>query len=633
VNGPRARQVLAGTVALAVLGGAWALTRDDAPASVVPPIQATPEVTTTLTPAPAPLPSVPEPLDPVLAGGLRFTDASQASGVAAPHARGEPEGNAVMAAGAAVGDYDDDGDLDLYLTRLGLPNRLLRNDGGARFDDVAEEAGVAGPARGGDGAPLFADVDGDSDLDLLVTSATHGGTLLFVNDGDGRFTEEAARRGLALPPPASEEVGSAMFGAAFGDIDRDGDLDLVALQWFAAPVSAQQRDDQDVAGIAPDRPNDQGPSLCELAADRRAGTEAPTSGTSRARLWTNDGDGTFTDATAGSGVAFDQVVGFQPRFADVDGDGWPDLLLTGDFCTSRLYRNDRDGTFTDITDAAGVGTDENGMGSVVEDLDGDGHLDWFVTGIRYATEPGGCPIVAPSVACSGNRLFLGDGSGAFTDATDDHGVRDGAWGWGATGDDLNNDGRRDLLTVNGYRDRDLDGADVAMEPNLPLYDHVDGDRSRLWLGGVDRPWPEGAQAVGIDDERNAKAVVAFDADGDGDLDLLVANTGDDALLYRNDTPTGDGRHWLRIRLRDPDGTNTFAIGARVAVDLGDGAPPLVGLVRADGSFQSGDPTDVHLGLGSVARAARVTVTWPDGAVQQLVDIAADQVLLVERPAR
>jgi hypothetical protein len=270
------------------------------------------------------------------------------------------------------------------------------------------------------------------------------------------------------------------------------------------------------------------------------------------------------------------------------------------------------------------------MGSVVEDLDGDGHLDWFISAISYPSDEEDCPVPMFTVGCSGNRMFLGDGKGGFTDATDRFGVRDAYWGWGAVGQDLNDDGHRDLFVVNGFRELGGQYGEVD-DVSAPFRDHFDQDPNRLFLGNPDGAWPDAAELVGIRDATNGKAAVAFDADGDGDLDLVLAPTEDPPVLYRNDTPAGPDNHRLTIRLREPDGANRFAIGAEVFADLGDGRPPRRLAVRASGSFQSGDPTDLHLGLGSRTTVERLEVRWPSGGgTQVLTDVAADQVLEITK---
>ncbi|MCB0962223.1 MAG: CRTAC1 family protein [Acidimicrobiales bacterium] len=618
-------QVGCGIAAAALLAGAWALTAatDEDPAEVASapttpataPTTSEPPVEDTTTTAPAPPPPPNEEW-----GAINLADVTAAAGLDAPQAEGPLLGADGQVGGAAVADYDDDGDQDVFLPRVGLPNRLLRNDGEGGFTDVAAEAGVEGvDQENGYGAAVWADVEGDGDLDLYLTGAGRGGSLLLVNDGTGRFDDGTARAGLD-GLAGSGLAGTASYGAAFDDWDHDGDLDLITTHWYKAHLDLQLQ----TVLADPETTADQ-LQPCTLAERRR--TEPLPEGLpgSRTALLANDGTGRFTDVTAQLGVDVDRVIAFQPVFADVDDDGWNDLFLTGDFCTSRLYRNDEGRGFVDITDAAGVGTDQNGMGSVVADLDGDGVLDWFVSSIA-ASNPDSC-LELLGCENAGNRLYLGDGDGTFTDATDRFGVRDGSWGWGAAAADLNLDGRLDLALANGVRFQAAgDEVQVGLEPG----DDSADDPTRVWINTPTEPWPDAAQQIGVRDEANGKAMVAFDADGDGDLELLIANTGEAPVLYRNDLPAGAATHWLGLRLRDPGGPNPFAVGARVTVDVGDGSAPRILTVAAGGSFESSDPTDLHLGLGAADRVASVAVRWPGGETQVVRDVGADQVLTIER---
>ncbi|MFN8019533.1 MAG: CRTAC1 family protein [Acidimicrobiales bacterium] len=594
-------QVIAGVGALALLAGAWLLTvrgGDDGPSEQAAATGAAttrtsrPPRTTTTTEPPTTSTTAAKPAN-TRWGALNMTDVTEPAGLDAPQAKEAPFGADGQSGGAAVADYDGDGDQDVYLTRVGLPNRLMRNDGKGHFSDVAKAAGAQGtdPANGY-AAAVWADVEGDGDLDLFLTGAGRGAALLLVNDGKGHFTDGTKAAGLD-GIAGTGLAGTASFGAALDDWDHDGDLDLVALQWYKAPF------EQQLAGIDPSKMDPSRLEPCVLAKERAGAPQPAGLPGSLSRLYRNDGNGRFTDATAASGVDVDRIVGFQPVFADVDGDGWEDLLVTGDYCTSRLYRNAQGGRFTDATASAGVGTDQNGMGSAVADLTGDGNLDWFVSAIAATPE---CQAPDP---CSraGNRLYAGDGRGGFTDVTDQYGVRSGSWGWGAAAADLNLDGRLDLVLANGARYRtEGDSAD----PTLQAGDDSADDPTRVWVNTGDGPWPEVADAIGVRDRANGKAAVAFDADGDGDLDVLIANTLVAPVLYRNDTPHRSGSHWLGVRLRAPGTANPYAVGATVR--LADGQQRTV---RAGGSFESGDPTDLHFGLGP-ATSTTVEVTWPDG---------------------
>jgi hypothetical protein len=418
--------------------------------------------------------------------------------------------------------------------------------------------------------------------------------------------------GLSDDPP----LGSVTFSSTLGDWNGDEHLDLVVLQWYIDPLTAQLLKTPSVGQL--DKPRSQ----CGMADERRA-VASPNPPKASSHLFQNDGDGTFTDVTASMGVDIDQIIGMQPTFVDIDQDGWQDLFVTGDFCTSRLYRNDR-GRFVDITKDAGVGTDENGMGSVIEDIDGDGILDWFVTSI--AGYDGRCPD-DNTLSCSGNRLYLGTDAKApkFRDATDELGLRDASWAWGVAAQDFDDDGHRDVVVANG-----LSGApNVGTSEPAPLR-ALHTDPTRFWRGKAGGSWTEEAEAVGLTDRTSGKALVSFDMDGDLDLDLLIIVDDAAPHLYRNETKRTDDRHRLVVRLRQP-GKNPFAIGARLLVDLGDGTPPRRIDVKTSGSYGSSDPLDVHIGLGPVDRVRSIEVRWPGRTEPQtLEDVDADQVLTIER---
>ena len=370
---------------------------------------------------------------------------------------------------------------------------------------------------------------------------------------------------------------------AVGDVDRDGDLDLFTTMWI--------------------------PDLSTIES-------SPT-------LWLNDGTGTFSDATATFGLDLSGVASFTPTFSDVDGDGWPDLLLAADWGTSRLLLNKEGAAFVDHTEAATVGGDENGMGSVVADVNADGFDDWFVTSTYYETPEGvECPSRAPLAGCTGNRLYLGNGDGTFADGTDEFGVRDGGWGWGAAAGDLDNDGALDIVMTNGF-EPEGESERQARDPQpgpagqpesyeaAALHDTV-----RLWRGG-NRPMVEMATEAGIADDGDGKALVVFDADGDGRLDVLIVNTAGQLRYYRNDS--SDTGAWVAIRLADDSTLNRDGIGARVTVTTADGRRQHR-VVPGGGGFQGQDPAQVHFGLGPDAGpTVAVEVVWPDTGETQRVE--------------
>ena len=327
--------------------------------------------------------------------------------------------------GVAAGDYDGDGDVDLYVVRGDLgANLLYRNDGGNRFVDVADAAGVAStkPAGGAyrHSGPTFADIDGDGDLDLFIGGLEGDPNVLFSNNGDGTFTDVTAGSGLDAMAAANT------ISAAFGDYDLDGDLDLMLAHW--------------------------GTSRPQAMSGGRGDTES---------LWRNDSDATgirFSSVSEAVGVAPAVIAGvgglvdfgvdsldydysFTPTFARMDDDAYPDLLVVSDFGNSRQFMNNGGAggsfAFSDVTDVTVI-IDRNGMGSAVGDIDNDGDLDWFVTAIFGAGET------------VGNRLYINDGQGTLEDLTVNAGVADGGWGWAACFADFDLDGNLDIFHTNGW---------------------------------------------------------------------------------------------------------------------------------------------------------------------------------------
>ena len=518
---------------------------------------------------------------------MSFADVTSESGIAyeVTFSFGDmPEGEPVPAiptSGAAAGDYDNDGDIDLFIVWGDKgPNRLYRNDGNLKFTDVAEDAGVA--FLGPDGStsfqvgPVFADVDGDGDLDLFLRGLSVR-SLLLRNNNDGTFSDITDDTGLLFSRPYG-------MSTAFGDYDLDGDLDLVTTHW----ASPQDRNN----------PGD---------------TE---------HMWRNDTEGEdifFTSVSElaeiapsiaqlkdPNGLEYGADRTFTPTFARINDDLFPDLLMVADFNQTQYFTNNGDGTFVNTTDVD-VLIDGNGMGSAVGDYDNDGDLDWFVTSILYPSNEK--PLKA-SLSHYGNRLYQNH-QGMFVDVTDEAGIIDGGWGWGACFIDFENDGDLDIYHTNGWQ------KSILPPDDFPFFEGYRTDHSRAFVNRGDRSFVEQAEDLGLLDTEMGRGVVCADFDNDGDTDILLL--ADRPILWRNNE---SGNEYLKVRLigRTP---NTEASGARISLTSENTSQ--IREISIGSNFLSQNPAVQLFGLGSDTNAD-LNVSWPDGSETIMIDVSSGQTL-------
>ncbi|MEM7153126.1 MAG: CRTAC1 family protein [Myxococcota bacterium] len=468
----------------------------------------------------------------------------------------------------AVADYDNDGWPDVYMTRMNGPDWLLHNQGDGTFVDVAASAGLTDSYS--TGGVAWVDIEGDGDLDLMVSVVAEMRYYLYVNDGTGHFTDEALIRGADITT-LRPHVGMSV---AVGDYDLDGYMDLLLGEWHSNI--------------------ELGPGEDHFRLLHNLGAASP---------------GFFEDVTLAVGLDMQAVsasVGapegawpFSPAFVDLDGDRYPELAVAADYGTSRLWWNDGAGGFVDMTDVAGVGTDEAGMGSTFGDYDNDGDLDWFVSSIWW-----------PGQFFFGNRMYRNEGGLNFYDATDDVGVRFGDWGWGTSLFDADLDGSLDLILGSGY-------------PSFGFSDNP----LRLWHNDGPGPWTEMAVAAGIDFTREGRGLVTFDYDRDGDLDVLVHSHHEIQGFYRNDAEVAS---WLGIRAGGQGG-NSQGVGAVVRVQTEPGAPIMMRHIGVASHYLAQAENIAHFGLGyGLAPVHSVEVYWPatDHTVV-LNNVPRDQLLTID----
>jgi enediyne biosynthesis protein E4 len=386
-----------------------------------------------------------------------------------------------------------------------------------------------------------------------------------------------------------DESIKAGMSVAVGDYDRDGWLDLQIAEW--GPKGTGDRGFLDP--VLPDRNR--------LLHNR--GKKGP---------------GHFDDVTVAAYAELDEpgldgkrpnTFGYSNALADFDGDDWPDLALAADFRSSRFRWNEH-GKFSEATSLAGTGKETFGMGATIGDLDGDGRLDWFVTSISDAPT---CVLNLCNSGETGNHLYLYKGNRHFEDAALKLGVAQGYWGWGAEMLDFDNDGDLDLVQTNGTN-----------FPFVPQDNFFTHDAMRFWRHDGDT-FVEASAALGLTDTREGKAVVTFDYDRDGDLDVFIVNNASTPVLYRNDTRGGD---WLRVRVLTDNGRD--AIGAKLRVTIREGVPPLVSHIGLGSRFLSQSEQVAHFGLGAGSQpVAKLVVHWSDtGKEKTLTNLARNQLVVV-----
>jgi hypothetical protein len=545
------------------------------------------------------LSAVPRRTDAQAAPEGLFVERAAATGLVFTHVNGATGRYylaEVMGAGVALVDYDNDGDLDVFLVQGGTldraqtpatTSRLFRNDlaaaGGARgplrFTDVTARAGVGLRAYGMGVAA--GDYDNDGHLDLFVTA--FGPDTLYHNNGDGTFTDVTKQAGVSDPYWSTS--------AAFVDYDRDGRLDLFVANYVDFTIAANQ-----LCSDAVGARDYCGPRAYHPVADR---------------LYRNQGNGRFTDVTEAAGISKADGAGLGVATGDYNGDGWIDLYVANDAMPNQLWTNRHNGTFVDegLLSGSAVnaqGTPEGSMGIASGDVDLDGDEDLFVTNIAGETFV----------------LYTNDGRGNFEDTRARWGLAlptAAFTGFGTDFFDYDNDGWPDLLVANGA----VNVIEAQRGQASPYR-----MKNQLFRNTGARRFEETTAAGGAAFSRAeiGRGAAFGDIDNDGDIDVVVTNNNGPVRLLLNQA--GTRNHWLAVRVTQGPG-NRFGFGARIGIERA-GRPTLWRRVRSDGSYLSASDVRVHAGLGASAAIDAVVVQWPDGARERWTGIVGDKVVTLGR---
>jgi ASPIC and UnbV/FG-GAP-like repeat len=504
-------------------------------------------------------------------------------------------------AAAAAGDFDNDGDDDLFVTdsEVGTTNVLYRNDGHLKFTDITAEAGVGG---GNDPRSIVADAlwfdyDNDGWRDLLV--ARFGTPLLYHNERHGKFKEVSAAAGMT-------RFANTIAAIAF-DYDRDGLLDLLFGNYFKPDNLFELKDPRVL-------PND---------LDNAVNGGGVT-------LWRNRAGGRFEDATERAGLAGHTGWTLDVGHGDFDNDGLPDVYLANDYGTDRIYFNVGDGVFADSTEKS-IGFDtRKGMNVDVGDYDNDGWQDIYVTNItdEYMKE------------C--NMLWHNNGDRTFTDLSRETGTCDSLWGWSAKFGDFDNDRLLDIFAVNGLRSAgprnyipvlltmittpNVDFSDLNRWPPIGNMTWSGYQKKKLFKNVDGHAFKEVAAAAGVDNDRDGRGLAVADFDGDGLLEFFQTNASQEPLLYHNVT-SGAG-NWIALDLAATT-SNRDAIGARVAVKTA--SSTLLREVNGGNGYAGQSTRRVHVGLGGETKIDWVEIRWPSG-IRQRIHPAVGRVTTVSEAA-
>ena len=534
----------------------------------------------------------------------------------------------LIGGGVCIGDYDGDHWPDVVLTRpVGGP-RLYRNLGGFRFRDVTRTSGLGNDKAWSTGAS-FADLDGDGDLDLFICGYA-APNRLYINQGNGRFVEKGHLAGL--------DYRGASTMMSFADIDCDGDLDgyLVTYRLYGHQKTEFREgrftnpEDKDLL-VQPD------------------GKRMVIDAGEYDHLYLNNGDGTFADISQQAGIVGNHL-GLSATWWDYNHDGYPDLYVANDYWgPDHLYRNNHDGTFTDVVRQTLPHVPWYSMGTDLGDINNDGLFDFVATDMA-ATDHYKQKVTMGDMADSSwfltasdppqymrNAVYLNTGTDRCMEVAKLTGLSSTDWTWSVKFGDFDNDGWLDLFVTNGMT-RDYFNADVLEQmkgagllEQAAIWDDQPRkkDNNLAFRNRGNLEFTQVQDVWGLDLPSVSYGAGLADLDRDGDLDIIVNNFEQPPTVYRNTTVDGDEQsHAITVKLRGSL-SNRHGIGATVHIQTAAGVQARY-LTLARGYISTNEPM-LHFGLGSLLQVERLTVTWPSGQIQTYRDLAVDHHYTISEP--
>ena len=532
----------------------------------------------------------------MVVGAVTYVDVTDEVGIHFQHSRGTrssllPED---MGSGAGFADIDNDGDIDLYVVNIPGPfkqnqmpantrttNVLYRNNGNGTFTDITKTAGVGHQGYGM--GCVFADYDGDGNIDLYVTN--YGANVLYRNNGDGTFRDVTESAGVSCKLWST--------GAAFADVDADSDLDLYVCNYVTYDLEQLEQMKEESLQSGKPVPSALNPHVFE-----------PQDNV----FYRNNGDGTFTDVTTEIGIAAPGGRSMQAIFSDFDADNDLDLYVANDTSVNYTYRNDGSGLFTDVSAESWAADFRGSMGLAAGDYDGDGDVDLFMS--HWVDEENALY----------RNLLKEDGATEhirFVDESYTAMLAEGSIkqiGWGTALFDYDNDGDLDIFVTNGSTFQELKRPQVLIPQRDALFRN-DGDGTFTDVSGI-----TGIAALPT---RVGRGAAFADYDNDGDVDIFILNNHAKPTLLRNDG--GNRNNWLHVELVGTN-TNRNAVGAKIQVKAMNQTQ--IREIYAGDSYMSFNSFIAEFGVGSATQVESLQVIWSNGNVQTLHNVPTNQQLRI-----